>query len=140
MRARSASSLRGLPARAQALAGLLGLGELDQLLEREPEQVAQAHDLAQASDVGLGVEPVAALGPVRAPAEQTELLVVADRAGGGADQARDLADAVRRPTLARARACPMRLVEARRDDRRSRPCPALASATPRSAPARDDGS
>ena len=49
------------PLVAQGGAGLFGLGERDELLEREPEQVAEPDQLLQTRDVGLGVEPVCAL-------------------------------------------------------------------------------
>ena len=107
MRTRSPSSFGAVPARPQALAGLLDLDHLDQLLEREPEQVAQAHHLAQAGDIALGVEAMAALGPIGVAAQQSDLLVVADRARGDADGARHLADAVRGFALAGGLECPV---------------------------------
>ena len=72
----------------------LGLEQRRDLLQREAEQVAQAHDLAHALDVGLRVAAVLALGAVGAR-EQADLFVVADRARGGAEQLGHLADAKR---------------------------------------------
>src|SRR5581483_9178449 len=61
-----------VPLVAQRCARLLGLGERDQLLERQPEQVTQADQLAQPRDVGVGVLAMRALAARVAPAEQAE--------------------------------------------------------------------
>ena len=49
---------------SQLGAGALGLQQLGELFERQPEQVPQAHDLRDPLDVGLGVQPMLALGPL----------------------------------------------------------------------------
>src|SRR5262249_30425358 len=72
---------------------LLRLRQLHELLEREPEQVAQSDQLLEPDDVRLLVEPVGALGPLGLLAEQAALLVVTDRPGRHADALGDLADA-----------------------------------------------
>src|SRR5581483_1958456 len=68
---------RAGPAAAEHRPGLLGLGELDQLLEREAEQVAQADQLLEPHDVGLVVVTVRALRARAGAAQQPALLVVA---------------------------------------------------------------
>src|SRR5581483_10950032 len=78
---------------AQRGAGLLGLGELDELLERQPEQVAQPDQLLQPADIRLGIGPVRPLLTLRSRPEQPELFVVADRPRRDADALRHLADA-----------------------------------------------
>src|SRR5690242_6149332 len=83
-----------LPAPAQCGTRLLRLGELDELLEDQPEQVAEPDQLLQVGDVGLGIRPVGALLAI-AGAEQAELFVVADGARRDADALRNLADAER---------------------------------------------
>jgi len=64
------------PLIAQRGARLFRLRKGDELLEREPEQVAQADQLLQTRDVRLGVEAVSAFRPGRRGSEQAELLVV----------------------------------------------------------------
>ena len=82
---------------AELGAGALGLEQLRQLLERQAEQIAQADDLPDPLDVGLGVERGACPRARSAPrAEQPDLLVVADRPRRGAGQLGDLADPQRR--------------------------------------------
>ncbi len=73
------------PLIAQSSAGLFGLGELDEFLEREAEQVAQSDQALQANDVRLAVEAMRALAPPGSRTQQPELLVVADRARRHAD-------------------------------------------------------
>ena len=70
--------------RAQRRRGPLGRRELAELLERDAEQRLEPQHLAEALDVGVVVEAVGA-GLARGPsAQQADLLVVADRARGGA--------------------------------------------------------
>ena len=83
-----------VPLAAQHLPRLLDLGEREQLLEREAEQVAEPEELPQARDVGLAIEAMRAFRARRRRAEQSELLVVADRASRDADALGDLADPV----------------------------------------------
>src|SRR6185437_13710231 len=83
------------PAAPQRSTRLLRLGELDELFERQSEQVAQPDQLLQAADVRIGIRPVRALLAPRARPEQPELLVVADRARGHAHLLRDVSDAQR---------------------------------------------
>src|ERR1700739_2424938 len=78
---------------AQVSRGALRLQQLGELLQGEAEQVAQADDLPHPLDVGLGVAAMFALGSLRRGIEQADLLPVADRAGRGARQLGDLADA-----------------------------------------------
>ena len=85
---------RVVPALAQHRARLLGLDQALELLERHAEQVAQADQLLQAADVGLVVGAVTALLMGRRRRQETELLVVADRARRRADELGDLADPV----------------------------------------------
>src|SRR5581483_8913640 len=59
---------------------LLRLDELLQVVEREVEQVAQPGELGQPLDVAVAVGAMLALLPLRGAGEQTDLLVVADRA------------------------------------------------------------
>src|SRR5581483_2206456 len=73
----------------------LGLEQLRELLEREPEQVAQTNDLPDPIDVGLRVVAVLALRALGPLAEQPDLLVVADRPRSHACELGDLADADR---------------------------------------------
>src|SRR5262249_33836425 len=84
-----------LPLAAQRGTSLLRLGQLDELLKRQPEQVAQPDQLLQPDDIGLAVEPVRALLALRLASEQAALLVVADRPRRHADAIGDLADAER---------------------------------------------
>src|SRR5207248_5963549 len=88
--------LRALELLAQGGAGVLGGQELAQLVERDPEQVAQAQDLAHAFDVRFRVDPELPGLAVAGPGEEPDLLVVAQRAGRGAGQLGDVADAQRR--------------------------------------------
>jgi transposase InsO family protein len=81
-----------LPATSQRGPRLLRLGELDELLERQAEQVAQADQLLEAADVRLGIRPVRTLVASAARAEQPELLVVTDRARRDADALRHFTD------------------------------------------------
>ena len=83
-----------LPLVAERRSGLLRMGEVDDCLEREAEQVLHAQDLLQMGDVGLAVETVRALAAIAGTAEQAELLVVADRARGDSEALRDRADAI----------------------------------------------
>src|SRR5664280_1068287 len=79
---------------AQKRAGLLRLEQILQLLQRQPEQVAQAQQLAQTQDVRVVVGSVL---PLRVPGrsrQEAALLVVADRARAGADEPGQLAYAV----------------------------------------------
>src|SRR5579884_2640693 len=92
---------RAGPAASQHRARLLGLGELDQLLEREAEQVAEPDQLLEPHDVGLGVVAVRSLRARAGRAQQPALLVVADRPRGDAHALGHLADA-ERPLLDRA--------------------------------------
>ena len=72
---------------------LLGHQEASQVVQRDAEEVAQLDELAKPLDVAVAVEAVPAFLPLRA-AEQTELLVVADRARGDTGLLRNLADPV----------------------------------------------
>lgn len=81
---------------------LLGLDESDQLFEREPEEVAEAGELAQPFDVCVGVAAVLSLGAIGVEGKEAELFPVANRARRESDELRDLADPVR--TLLRPRA------------------------------------
>src|SRR5207302_1213051 len=72
---------------------LLGHQETPQVVQRDAEEVAQLDELAKPLDVAVAVEAVPALLPLRA-AEQTELLVVANRARGDTGLFRNLADPV----------------------------------------------
>ena len=76
----------------------------DRVLQREPVALeragdprerhaegAERHDLIQPADVGLGVAPVAGLGPLRGPHEP-DLVVVVQRANGEPGAVRELAD------------------------------------------------
>src|SRR5438105_5144638 len=83
--------LRCLKALAQRRTRLFGFEKLLELVEGEVEQVAQPLELADALDVGVGVETVRALAPFAA-LEQADLLVVADRARRDAGELRELAD------------------------------------------------
>src|ERR1700691_3630027 len=74
-------------------AGLLGGEQRLELLERDAEQALEAHHLAQALDLGLGVGAVLPGWPRGDLGQQADLLVVADRARCGADEPRDVADA-----------------------------------------------
>src|SRR3954454_18911702 len=69
-----------LPALAQSGARGLGLDEPLQVVEREPEQVAQADQLPEPLDVLARVQPPLARDAVRDLGKQADLLVVADRA------------------------------------------------------------
>src|SRR4051794_23156405 len=82
-----------VPLVAQRGAGLLRLEQVAQLLEADAEQLLEAQGLAQALDVVLAVEAMAAGLALAAGAKEAELLVVADRARRGADLARERADA-----------------------------------------------
>src|SRR5690349_5055585 len=84
-----------LPALAQNGARLLRLEQPLQLLERDPEQVAQPDQLAQARDLGLAVRAVAPLLEAGRRRQQADLLVVADRPRRRPDELGDLADPVR---------------------------------------------
>ena len=79
--------------RAHLGARLLGGEQRLQLLQRDAEQVFQAHHLAQALDLGVAVEAMAPGRPRGRLGQQADLLVVADRARRRADQPRDVADA-----------------------------------------------
>src|SRR6267378_4216864 len=67
---------------AHLRAGLLGSQERLELLERDAEQVLQAHDLPDSLHLGLGVDAVLAGWSRRGLGQKPDLLVVADRAGG----------------------------------------------------------
>src|SRR5438270_191457 len=73
----------------------LGLEQRRELLEREPEQVTQAHDLPHPIDVGLRKAAVLTLLAPAPPRQQADLLVVADRPWRGPGQPGHLADAKR---------------------------------------------
>src|SRR6185503_11304909 len=81
-----------LPLVAQGSPRVFRLCEIDDRLERETQQVAQPEHLLEMRDVGLAVEPMGALAAL-APAQEAELLVVADRARGDSEALGDLADA-----------------------------------------------
>src|SRR3954467_13456588 len=84
--------------RLEALANdgprLLGLDEALQLLERDPEQVAQPDQLLQARHLGLAERAVTALLEPGRRRQQADLLVVADRPRRRADELGDLADPI----------------------------------------------
>ena len=80
-----------LEALAIALAGVLVLEQLADLGEREAGVVAQAPDEPQALEVRGVVQAIVAVG-ARGRLEQTDLLVVADRAGRQAGLGGDLLD------------------------------------------------
>src|SRR5689334_1654035 len=65
-----------VPLVAQRRASLFGLGQSDELLERQAEQVAEPDELAQPGDVGLRVVAVSALAARGTTCEQAKLLVV----------------------------------------------------------------
>ncbi len=92
------------PLIAQGGARLYGFGELDELVECQPQQVAEANELLQTGDVGIGVEPVCALRALPGLVEQPELFVVADRARGDTGSLGYFADPV--AALFRRRAQP----------------------------------
>ena len=71
-----------LPLAAQRGAGALGLDQLLQLLQRDPEQVLQPQQLGEPLDVGLGVGAVGAGLAAAGRRQQPDLLVVADRPRG----------------------------------------------------------
>src|SRR4051812_34016791 len=77
---------------AARVARLLGLHQRLELVEADAEQRLQAHGLAQALDVLLVVEAVAAGLALAAAAQQPDLLVVADGPRRRARQPGDLAD------------------------------------------------
>ena len=79
--------------RAHLRARLLGGEQRLQLLQRDAEQVLQAHHLAQPLDLGVRVEAVRARWALGRLGQQADLLVVADRARRGAHRACDVADA-----------------------------------------------
>src|SRR5262249_53825297 len=58
---------------------LLGLGQRDELLERQAQQVPQPDELAEPRDVRLGVVAMRPFGTRFGAAEQSQLLVVANR-------------------------------------------------------------
>ena len=83
-----------VPLLAQHAACLLDLEQLLQLVEADAEERLEPQRLAQALDVGVGVEAMApGLALLAAAGQQPDLLVVADRARGRADELGDLADA-----------------------------------------------
>ena len=96
-RRRTGSSTPLVPLAAQGGAGVLGLDQLLQLLQRDAEQVLQPQQLGEALDVGLGVGAVGAGLAAAGGREEADLLVVADRPRRRPGQLRDLAD----PQLAR---------------------------------------
>ena len=63
---------------------ILGRNPLLELRQREPEQIPDPQQVAEASLVGRVVQSVRPLGPVAA-GQQADLLVVADGAGRRAD-------------------------------------------------------
>ncbi len=69
-----------LPLAAQPGAGSLGLEQLRELLEREPEQVLEPDDLLDPIDFAGGVAAVLSLLALGRAGQQPDLLVVADRA------------------------------------------------------------
>src|SRR5919197_1702574 len=72
-------------------AGRLGRHQLAELVEAEIEQVPQPPDLAQPLDVRVRVAPALALLAILRGGEQSDLLVVANRARRGPGQLRQLA-------------------------------------------------
>ncbi len=76
---------------AVACAGGLVLEELADLGQREPGIVTQAADEEQAIEVGRVVQAIVAIGSA-GRLEQSDLLVVADRAGRQAGLGRDFVD------------------------------------------------
>ncbi len=103
IRLRSAARLGLLILAAQIGARALGLEQLRELLERQPEQITEAKDLPDAVDVGLRVAAVLALRARVPAAEQADLLVVADRPRRRAGELGELADP-QRPLGGRAHA------------------------------------
>ena len=83
-----------LPPVPQTRPRVFGLGELDQLLERQAEQIAEPDQLLQARDVRIAVEPVCALRPLVVAAEQSKLFVVPNRARCDPDPFGHFADSV----------------------------------------------
>src|ERR1700683_2224785 len=79
--------------RAHLRAGLLGGEQRLELVERDAEQVLEAHDLGDALHLLVRVQAMLARVARGLGGQQADLLVVADRPGGGAEQARDVADA-----------------------------------------------
>ena len=73
-------------------AGRLGLEQLRQLLEREPQQVAEPDDLARSARRPPACRAVLARSRSARARQQADLLVVADRARRRAGQLGDLAD------------------------------------------------
>ena len=71
----------GTPFATQRRARLLGLHERLQLVERDPEQLAQTDQLLETLDVGVAVDAVLASRPLTRIGKQAALLVVPDRAG-----------------------------------------------------------
>src|SRR5262249_53628481 len=82
---------------------LLGLGQRDELLERKAQQVPEPDELAEPRDVRLGVVAMRPLGTRFGAAEQSQLLVVANRPRRDADLLGHFADA-ERARLGRAHA------------------------------------
>src|ERR1035437_4740354 len=77
---------------AHLRAGVLGGQERLQLIEADAQQILQAHHVAQALELGLGVDAMPARGALQRLGDQPDLLVVADRPRGRADEAGDVPD------------------------------------------------
>src|SRR5262249_33839993 len=94
--------------RPHGRSGILGGEQRFELFERHPEELFQAHHLAQPLHLLLAVESMSARRSSRRLGQQADLLVVADRPGRGAHQLRHIADPERvrgRGAHARARSC-----------------------------------
>src|ERR1700689_730497 len=79
--------------RAPLRAGLLGGEQRLELVERDAEQVLEAHDLRDALHLLVRVQAMLARMARGLGGQQADLLVVADRPGRGTEQARYVADA-----------------------------------------------